>query len=159
LQSANAINSMMGNLSRVAAPTVSGLMVVGAGVAAALTDRGQRGRTIWMATIGFGAGLLVVAAGSSAVVIMPGLFVTGFFQMIYIIQNDTLVQTFAEDRFRGRAVAAQSMINGLMPIGFLMLGAIAELTSVPIAFAVAGGALVVSGTATRLFRPVMAGLR
>jgi MFS family permease len=274
LQSANAINSMMGNLSRVAAPTVSGLIVDGAGVAAALllasgiylpaaglvllvplllgvegvsvtrgplqpaarpsfrsdigdaigyirtnpllrsalvnditpylfgmahiallpaiasdtldggatmlgllfavsgigamfgtltaaalTDRGQRGRTIWMATIGFGAGLLVVAAGSSAVVIMPGLFVTGFFQMIYIIQNDTLVQTFAEDRFRGRAVAAQSMINGLMPIGFLMLGAIAELTSVPIAFAVAGGALVVSGTATRLFRPVMAGLR
>ena len=274
LQSANAINSMMGNLSRVAAPTVSGLIVDGAGVAAALllasgiywpaaglvllvplllnvegvsptrgplepsarpsfrrdigdavgyirtnpllrsalandivpylfgmahmallpaiasdtldggatmlgllfavggvgamfgtltagalTGRGLRGQTIWISTVGFGAGLLIVAAGDSAAVIMPGLFVTGFFQMLYIIQNDTLVQTFAEDRYRGRALAAQSMVNGLMPIGFLLLGAIAELTSLPVAFAVAGGALVVSGVATRALRPVMWSLK
>ncbi len=51
------------------------------------------------------------------------------------------------------------MVNGLMPIGFLLLGAIAELTSVPVAFAVAGGALVASGVATRVFRPVMWELR
>jgi hypothetical protein len=104
-------------------------------------------------------GLLIVAAGNSAAVIMPGLFVTGYFQMLYIIQNDTLVQTFAEDRFRGRALAAQSMVNGLMPIGFLLLGGIAQVTSVPVAFTVAGGALVISGIATRLFRPVMSSLR
>ncbi len=274
LQSANAINSMMGNLSRVAAPTLSGLIVDGAGVAAALllasgiywpaallvllvpllsnvegvsatrgpmdpsarpsfrrdigdavgyiqtnpllrsalandivpylfgmahmallpaiasdtldggatmlgllfavggigamfgtltagalTGRGLRGQTIWVGTIGFGVGLLIVALGDSAALIMTGLFVTGYFQMLYIIQSDTLVQTFAEDRFRGRALAAQSMVNGLMPIGFLLLGAVAEVTSVQVAFAVAGAALVVSGVTTRLFRPVMAGLR
>jgi len=133
--------------------------MVGTLAAGALTGRGLRGMTIWVGTIGFGVGLLIVASGESAAIIMPGLFVTGFFQMIYIIQNDTLVQTFAEDRFRGRALAAQSMVNGLMPIGFLLLGAVAEVTNVQIAFAVAGTALVISGIATRLFRRVMWELR
>jgi MFS family permease len=127
--------------------------------AGVLTGRGQRGRTIWVSMIGFGAGLLVIAAGSSAVVIMPGMVVVGYFQMLYIIQNDTLVQTFAEDRYRGRAVAAQSMVNGLMPIGFLMLGTIAELAGLPVAFAVSGVALLASGVATFLFRSEMRELR
>jgi MFS family permease len=147
--------------------TMLGLLYAVSGVGAmfgtlaagALTGRELRGRTIWVATIGFGAGLLIIATGESAAIIMPGLFVTGFFQMLYIIQNDTLVQTFAEDRFRGRALAAQSMVNGLMPIGFLLLGAIAELTSLQLAFAIAGAALVISGITTRLFRRVMWELR
>ena len=128
-------------------------------VAGVLTGRDQRGRTIYTGMFGTGAGLLIVAAGSSQPAIMAGLFVTGLFQMLYIIQNDTLVQTFAEDRFRGRAVAAQSMVNGLMPVGFLLLGAIAELTSTSIAFAVAGAALLLSGLWTTLLRPEMRDLR
>jgi MFS family permease len=127
--------------------------------AGVLTGRGQRGRTIWISTIGFGAGLLIVAAGNSSLVIMPGMVVVGYFQMLYIIQNDTLVQTFAEDRYRGRAVAAQSMVNGLMPIGFLILGTIAELAGLRAAFAISGVALVASGVTTLLFRPVMRELR
>jgi MFS family permease len=127
--------------------------------AGALAGRGLRGPTIWIATIGFGAGLLVVAAGQSAAFVFPGLFIAGYFQMLYIIQNDTLVQTFAEDRFRGRAVAAQSMVNGLMPVGFLILGVIAEFTSLSVAFAISGAALIAAGIATVVFRPTMRDLR
>jgi MFS family permease len=133
--------------------------LVGTLAAGMLSGRGLRGPTIWVSTIGFGVGLLIVALNESAWIIMPGLAVTGCFQMVYIIQNDTLVQTFADPRFRGRALAAQSMVNGLMPIGFLLLGTIAELTNVRVAFAVAGAALIASGIATVLFRPVMRDLR
>ena len=108
------------------------LGTLGAGL---LTGRGLRGPTIWTSLIGFGVGLLIVAMGSGQSLVLTGLFIAGAFQMLYIIQNDTLVQTFAEDRYRGRAVAAQSMVNGLMPIGFLILGLIAELGGLRVAFA------------------------
>jgi MFS family permease len=133
--------------------------MVGTLLAGMLSGRNLRGPTIWISMIGFGLGLLVVAAGSSALVIMPGLFISGLFQMLYIIQSDTLVQTFAEDRFRGRALAAQSMVNGLMPIGFLLLGAIAQLVGLAAAFATSGFALVAAGVGTVLFRSTMRDLR
>lgn len=133
--------------------------MLGTIVAGILTGRDLRGPTIYLGMFGGGVGLLFVAAGSTQATIMAGLFVTGLFQMLYIIQNDTLVQTFAEDRFRGRAVAAQSMVNGLMPIGFLLLGTIAELTSTAVAFAVAGLMLVLSGLWTVALRPEMRDLR
>lgn len=133
--------------------------MLGTLAAGLLSGRGLRGPTIWTSLIGFGAGLVIVASGSSAVIILPGLFVTGAFQMLYIIQNDTLVQTFAEDRYRGRAVAAQSMVNGLMPIGFLILGIVAELAGLRAAFATSGLLLILSGIGTVLFRPIMRDLR
>ena len=140
--------------SAAAAGALCGTLTAGA-----LTGRGHRGRTIWIGMLGYGLSLLIVAAGSSRTVILPGLALTGYFQMLYIIQNDTLVQTLSSDRYRGRIVAAQSMVNGLMPIGFLVLGTIAELTSVSSAFAVSGVALAIGGVCTALFRHSMRGLR
>lgn len=133
--------------------------MLGTLVAGALTGRGLRGPTICAGIFGTGIGLWIVALSSTQPAIMAGLFVTGLFQMLYIIQNDTLVQTFTEDRFRGRAVAAQSMVNGLMPIGFLLLGVIAEVTSTAAAFAVAGLMLVAAALWTILLRPEMRNLR
>jgi MFS family permease len=133
--------------------------MLGTLAAGMLAGRNLRGPTIWISMIGFGVGMLVVAAGESVYLIMPGLFIGGFFQMLYIIQSDTLVQTFAEDRFRGRALAAQSMVNGLMPIGLLVLGTVAEFAGLTAAFALSGIALVSAGVVTALFRPVMRDLR
>ncbi|HUG16800.1 MAG TPA: MFS transporter [Thermomicrobiales bacterium] len=133
--------------------------MLGTLAAGMLAGRNLRGPTIWISMIGFGIGMLVVAAGESAYLIMSGLFIGGFFQMLYIIQSDTLVQTFAEDRFRGRALAAQSMVNGLMPIGLLTLGTIAQFAGLTAAFALSGVALVTAGVVTALFRPSMRDLR
>lgn len=156
-----ASDTLGGNASTLGllyAVTGAGAML-GTIAAGVLTGRDLRGATIVAGLVGTGVGLLIVAVSDSQSAIMAGLFVTGLFQMLYIIQNDTLVQTFAEDRFRGRAVAAQSMVNGLMPIGFLLLGTIAEVTSLPIAFAVAGVMLVLAALWTLLFRPEMRDLR
>jgi MFS family permease len=140
--------------SATAAGSLFGTLTAGA-----LTGRGHRGRTIWIGMLGYGLSLLIVAAGSTRAVILPGLALTGYFQMLYIIQNDTLVQTLSSDRYRGRTVAAQSMVNGLMPFGFLLLGTIAQLTSVAAAFAVSGVALATGGVYTALFRHTMRQLR
>jgi hypothetical protein len=120
-----------------------------------LTGRGRRGRTIWVTMIGFGASLVLVGLGDTRLELLPALFLAGFFQMVYTIQSDTLVQTLAEPRFRGRVLAAQSMINGLMPVGFLQLGIVAELTSPAVAIAASGSILVGAGIFTVVFRRAM----
>jgi len=152
------LNGNAGTLGTLYSVTGVGAML-GTIAAGVLTGRGLRGATIYVGMLGTGVGLLLVAVGDTFPVIAAGLFVTGLFQMAYVIQSDTLVQTFAEDRFRGRAVAAQSMVNGLMPIGFLILGTIAELTSTSGAFAVAGAMLILAGLWTIFLRPEMRSLR
>lgn len=127
-----------------------GTLIVGV-----LTGRGRRGRVTWIGTLGWGLALLAVAAGSSYATILPGLFFVGCFQTLYIVQNDTLVQMFTIDRFRGRVIAAQSMINGLTTLGFLEIGLVAETTNLSVALAVHGGALVIMGAVTLIFRTSM----
>lgn len=128
-------------------------------VGALLVERVPRGHVVWVSTIGWGGALIAVAVGQSYVVILPALFVAGVFQMLYIVQNDTLVQFFASDRFRGRVIAAQMMINSLTTIGFLEIGAVAEAVSTTAALALHGIALIVMGLVTLLFRPAMRDLR
>ena len=124
-------------------------------VAGILSGRGKRGRVIWISTLGWGFALLAIAAGSSLAGILPAIFFVGCFQALYIVQNDTLVQLFTTDRFRGRVIAAQAMINGLTTIGFLEIGLVSEATSISLALAIHGVALVIMALITVLFRPAM----
>lgn len=129
---------------------------VAAGV---MTDRARRGAIIWISMLGWGVALLAVAVAANYLVIVPALITVGFFQMLYIVQNDTLVQTFAIDQYRGRVIAAQAMINGLTTIGFLEIGAVAEVMSTTVALGIHGLALMSMGVVTLLFRPHMRDLR
>ncbi len=126
---------------------------------AAIAGRVPRGLVIWGGMVGWGAGMMLIAVSSSFAVVVVALVLTGFFQTLYVVQNDTLVQTFAEDRYRGRVIAAQSMINALRTIGFLAIGSLAELFSVPFAIGLFGAAVVAMGIVTLLFRPAMRDLR
>ncbi len=126
---------------------------------ASVAGRIPRGLVIWTGMLGWGGGLVALALSSSYAIIIPALAVTGLFQTLYIVQNDTLVQTYAEDRYRGRVIAAQSMINALRTLGFLVIGALAALTSVQLAIGLFGAAVVGMGVATLLFRPHMRDLR
>jgi len=130
--------------------TLSGALVAG---------RVPRGRVIWTGMLGWGLSLMAIALSASYVVVIPALALTGFFQTLYVIQNDTLIQVFAEDRYRGRVIAAQSMINALRTLGFLAIGSLAALTTVPLAIAAFGLAVAAMGIITILFRPAMRDLR
>lgn len=123
-----------------------------------MSGRGKRGRVIWLSMLCWGIAMLGVAAGSGYLLVLTGLFFVGLFQALYIVQNDTLVQLFTIDRFRGRVIAAQAMINGLTTIGFLEIGLVAEAATLSIAIGVHGVALVAMGLITLLFRPAMRAL-
>ena len=123
-----------------------------------MSGRGKRGRVIWIAMLGWGFAMLTVASGSSYLIVMSGLFFVGLFQALYIVQNDTLVQMFTIDQYRGRVIAAQAMINGLTTIGFLQIGLVASATTLSIAIGIHGVALVAMGLVTLLFRPAMRSL-
>ena len=133
--------------------------LIGTFAGAWIAGRLPRGMVIWSGMIGWGGGLVLLSLGASYAVIVPALMITGLFQTIYIIQNDTLIQTFAEDRYRGRVIAAQSMINALRTIGFLAIGSVAAISSVSLAIGGFGLAVVAMGIATLLFRPAMRDLQ
>ena len=129
--------------------------LLGTFAGASVAGRVPRGMVIWSGMVGWGAGLLALATSSSYAVILPALMLTGLFQTLYIVQNDTLIQVFAEDRYRGRVIAAQSMINALRTLGFLVIGALAALTSVSLAIGLFGACVIGFGLVTLLFRPHM----
>ncbi len=133
--------------------------IVGTLTAAFLADVGRRGTVIWFSMIGWGLALILVGTGTGYGTILPGLVLAGFFQTLYIVQNDTLIQFFATDRFRGRVIAAQSMINALTTIGFLLIGTTSEIAGIAVAMSINGAALVGMGLITLLFRPAMRNLR
>lgn len=143
--------------------TTLGLLTGSAGVGAllgnltvgVLTGRGRRGMVIWVSMLGWGLSMAAIGFGASLALVLPALFMTGFFQTLYIVQSDTLVQVFTVDQFRGRVIAMQSMINGLMTIGVLATGIVAQLAGLTVALALNGLALIAMGLATLLFRPAM----
>jgi hypothetical protein len=127
--------------------------------AAWVAGRLRRGLIIWTGMLGWGGALVLLSTGASYLVVVPALVLTGLFQTLYIVQNDTLIQVFAEDRYRGRVIAAQSMINALRTLGFLLIGTLAAATSVSLAIGAFGLAVAAMGIATLGFRPEMRDLR
>lgn len=133
--------------------------LVGTIFAGLSVERVRRGTIIWVSMLGWGLALLVIASSSSYAVILGGLILAGFFQTLYIVQNDTLIQLFAIDRYRGRVIAAQAMINSLTTIGFLEIGIVAETLSNSVALMVHGLAVAGMAIITLLFRPAMRNLK
>jgi len=55
------------------------------------------------------------------------LTLTGFFQVLHTATTNTLLQSIVRDEFRGRVMSVYSLaFLGLMPIGSLLAGTVAE---------------------------------
>jgi MFS family permease len=62
----------------------------------------------------------------------------GLSQMMFRVNNNTLVQTIAPDELRGRVMSIYQLDHALMPLASFILGVCAELFSAPNAVAVSG---------------------
>lgn len=62
----------------------------------------------------------------------------GLSQMMFRVNNNTLVQTIAPDEFRGRVMSIYQLDHALMPLASFILGVCAEVFSAPNAVAVSG---------------------
>lgn len=101
------------------------------------------GISTWIANgaLGFGLSLMLFAWSSTFWLSALLLIGVGYAMMIQMASTNTLVQAMVPDAYRGRAMAAYSMMfMGLAPVGALLAGLVAEHTGAPPAVALGGGA-------------------
>ena len=123
------------------------------------------GRVIPMTAAGFGAGLVAFAASRQLWLSLLLLVATGFCFMQQMASSNTILQTIAEDKKRGRVMSFFSMaIQGMAPFGSLIAGTAASRIGAPHTMMI-GGALCICGavlfalqlpTLRKLVRPIYA---
>lgn len=85
-------------------------------------------------------GVLALSTIWSVRLSLPVLFLIGAGTLAFLGACNTLIQTLSPDDVRGRAISVYTMIAiGVVPGGALVVGAVASLTGLHIAFAIAGG--------------------
>jgi MFS family permease len=118
--------------------TVMGVgAIVGSFVVVALPSR-RLG--IWLfGSVGlFGAMLVAFAFSESYALSLAIMALVGIAQSVYLSTNNTLVQLQTPDELRGRVMSVYMTTWGLMPLGALPQGVVAEWFGAPFALAVSG---------------------
>ena len=97
------------------------------------------GASIAMAVAGFGVGLLALAASSIVWVSLAALFAIGFGMVSSLAGCNTLLQSLAPDRMRGRVVSLYTTASlGLTVFGSLLAGSGATYFCAPLVVATGG---------------------
>lgn len=116
--------------------------VTGALLVANATHLPWRGLFMLLATIAYGAVIVVFAFSTWVWLSMAMLMMAGLTGSAYMSLNNALLQLNVEDDVRGRVMGVYMLTWGLMPIGALPMGVAADLFGAPVA--VASGALISS---------------
>jgi MFS family permease len=119
--------------------------VAGGFVTAALGNFERRGVLQLAALLLLSLALIGFAVSPSLLVALPLLALAGFFEMIYLTTNQTLLQLSIPDALRGRVTGIVSLSAGLAPVGALIAGIGADLIGPrAITIALAGIALLIA---------------
>ncbi len=98
-----------------------------------------KGRVITIAAPTFGVCVSLLGLARSFPLLLVLLMLTGFFQVVHTATTNTLLQSLARDDFRGRVMSVYSLaFLGLMPVGLLLAGTVAERWSPAAWLSVAG---------------------
>ncbi len=98
-----------------------------------------KGRVITIAAPTFGVCVSLLGLARSFPLLLVLLMLTGFFQVVHTATTNTLLQSLARDDFRGRVMSVYSLaFLGLMPVGLLLAGTVAERWSPTAWLSVAG---------------------
>lgn len=100
--------------------------IFGGIVSASLGRVDRRGRVQLGALAMVGLTLLGFALTSTLVVALPMLALSGFFEMIFLTSNQTLLQLSIPDDLRGRVTSLLTLNMGLAPLGALYTGISAD---------------------------------
>ncbi|MCL4367602.1 MAG: MFS transporter [Actinobacteria bacterium] len=140
-----------------------GLLLTSAGIGALLGALGiaslgsfhRKGMLLLAGAILFGLSLTAFSLSTSMLLSMVLLFGAGLFNASYTSQDQTIIQTLTPGHLRGRVLGIYMLNRGLMPLGSLLAGAIADWFSGPWAVMVMGAsctviALIVAVKAPRI---------
>jgi predicted MFS family arabinose efflux permease len=143
------LNVFARDILRIGAQGLGLLMAVsgcGAVVGSLLVASARRsegaGRLLLGMTVLYGLPIVGVALSRTLLITLPLLFVAGVLGAAFMSGNNALVQHRVSDDVRGRVMGAYMLTWGLMPLGSLPMGMIADRVGTPIA--VAGGAIISS---------------
>lgn len=90
----------------------------------------RRGRIVVAGVGCFGVTMALFALSGSVYTAFPLIFLLGLITATYGTFNDTLIQTYVDDAYRGRVLSVYSMFWGLTPVGGLIAGAMAQVVGV-----------------------------
>ena len=111
----------------------------GALLTAAFAGREPRSLQWLLAGVVTALGLIALATIHSVAGSLPAFFVIGVGTLAFLGATNTLIQMLSPDAVRGRAIAVYTMVAiGVVPLGSLILGAIASVIGLHLAFALAG---------------------
>jgi len=104
------------------------------------------GRVIVFATLGFGAGLVCFTVSKLFWLSLLLLVAVGYGWMVLIAASNTVLQTLADNRMRGRVMSLFSMmLVGMAPVGSLLAGWTADQVGAPVVVAIGGGFCAIAG--------------
>ena len=114
-----------------------------------------KGISTWIANgaLGFGISLSLFAGSANVWLSAMLLVIVGYTMMIQMASSNTLIQSMVPDAYRGRTMAAYSMVFlGMAPFGALLSGLIADYFGAPVTVALGGGACIMGAL---IFRRVL----
>jgi MFS family permease len=123
--------------------------VVGTLTMATLTNVKHKGRIMLGAVFVLGVSLILFSQSKDMELSLVILAFTGAAQMVYLTTNQTILQLAIPDDIRGRVMGIYMLSQGMMPLGGLLGGALADFTSAPTAVLVMGS--LVCAMAVRFF--------
>jgi MFS family permease len=101
--------------------------VVGGLRLAATSDRAERWRLLLLAALALGAGLIGVGLTKTYAITLICFVVAGWGLVTFNASTNTLMQMIVPDRLRGRIMSLYTlMLLGLVPVGGVLLGALAS---------------------------------
>jgi MFS family permease len=123
----------------MAAPGVGGL--ISSLVTASLGDFRGKGRLLMAAGVVFGVSLILFGNIPYLAPVLLLLVVIGAAGNACMVSTNCLLQTHAQERMRGRVMSVYMMTWGLMPLGTLPAGALADRAGVPLVLTLQGALL------------------
>jgi len=100
---------------------------------ASLTHKARRGRIVIFGSFGFSIGLILFAFSRSFILSMCIMPLVGLSSIAMLASTNTLLQTLAPDHLRGRVLGFYTTsFLGIMPIGSMVIGAVAARYGAPI---------------------------
>ncbi|MCZ6538955.1 MAG: MFS transporter [Chloroflexi bacterium] len=113
-------------------------------VIAGLTKNSHRGRVLLGTSLLSGIAILLAAATTSYAVALVIMVILGIGDSGRRALNASLILEETDDEYRGRVMGVYMVNFGLIPLGAIPLGFIAQWYDVRLSFAVAGGLLVIA---------------
>ena len=110
--------------------------LVGTLAVASLGNIQWKGRLLVVSALAWGASVTLWALTPWFLLSLVGIFLVGVTQMTYLTTNNTIIMTVVPNEFRGRVMSLWMLDFGLVPIGTVAAGFLAEWIGAPNAVAI-----------------------